>query len=615
MCGIFGTIPKTETSFFKFALDKITHRGPDSYGIEDIDSEITLGHRRLSILDLSENGHQPMSNDDGRYTIVLNGEIYNFLELKEELSKKGHDFKSTSDTEVLLKSYIEWGEECVLKFNGMWAFAIWDKVKKELFMSRDRYGKKPLFYAVIDGKFIFASEMKSIYPFIKNLEVSEDFDWMKNNIFRYEVTEKCLIKGIKRFPHGHSGTFSNGKLTTKRYWNTLDHLVDVPKSYDEQVEQFRSLFLDACKLRMRSDVAIGTALSGGLDSSATIGAMAHLSKNNNSYSKDWQHAFVATFPETPMDESKYAKMVTDHLGIKGTFMEVEPQKHWGKLEEYFYLFEDLYITTPIPMIMIYEAVKKNGVTVTLDGHGADELFSGYNGLIEALWDTKLNPKKIKNVLDTYQGTLNTSDQFDKINYSKVYSSFMIKTAAKKLLGKDRVSRDHDHPNFKKLDNLSKHLYVIFNETILPTLLRNYDRYAMISGVEIRMPFMDHRLVSFVNSLPYTSKMGDGYTKKLIRDAIDPYIPKEVTWRKSKIGFTSPIVDWMQNDLSEWFSDTVHSKSFLQSQLVDNPMELQGKIMDIVTNKSKNFVVAQDSWRALTPYIWGKSTLDRNHKAM
>ncbi len=613
MCGIFGTLPTTEHNLFKHALDTLTHRGPDSYGIEDVGGKISMGHRRLSILDLSKNGHQPMSNEDRRYTIVLNGEIYNFLELKNELSKKGHSFNSSSDTEVLLKSYIEWGEDCVLKFNGMWAFAIWDNHKNELFFSRDRYGKKPLFYAEIEGRFIFASEMKAIYPFINKLEVSEDFDWMKRNIFAYETTDKCLIKGIKRFPHGHNGWYRDGKLSLKRYWNTLDHLIEVPEKYEDQVEQFRSMFLDSCKLRMRSDVAIGTALSGGLDSSATIGAMAHLSKNNNSYSKDWQHAFVATFPETPMDESKYARMVTDHLGIKGTFMEVEPLQHWGKLEEYFYLFEDLYITTPIPMIMIYEAVKNNGVTVTLDGHGADELFSGYNGLIEALWDSKFNYKNIKDILDTYQGTLNTSDQFDRINYKKLYANFMVKTAAKKILGKDRISRDHDHPNFKKLDNLSKHLYVIFNETILPTLLRNYDRYAMISGVEIRMPFMDHRLVSFVNSLPYTSKMGGGYTKKLIRDAIDPYLPKEVTWRKSKIGFTSPIVDWMQNDLNEWFSDTVHSKSFLESALVDNPEVLKSNIMNIASGKSNNFVTAQDSWRDLTPYIWGKSVLDRNHK--
>lgn len=613
MCGILGTLPRTDQSLFKFALDTLTHRGPDSYGIENINDEVSMGHRRLSILDLTQNGHQPMQDEDKRYTVVLNGEIYNFLELKEILQKKGYSFKSSSDTEVLLKSYIEWGEDCVMKFNGMWAFAIWDNQKKELFLSRDRYGKKPLFYAQIEGKFIFASEMKAIYPFIKNLEISEDFHWMKNNIFRYETTDKCLVKGIKRFPHGHNGVFSNNKLSVNRYWNTLDHLVEVPKSYDEQVEQFRHLFLDACKLRMRSDVAIGTALSGGLDSSATIAAMSHLSKNNKSYSNDWQHAFVATFPGTPMDESKYARMVTDHLGINGTFMKVDPLKHWGKLEEYFYLFEDLYITTPIPMIMIYEAVKTSGVTVTLDGHGADELFSGYNELTEALWDSKLNLSSIKDILNTYSDTLNTSSQFDQINYFKYYSKYMVKTAAKKLLGKDRISRDHNHPNFKKLDNLSKHLYVIFNETILPTLLRNYDRYAMISGVEIRMPFMDHRLVSFVNSLPYTSKIGGGYTKKLIRDAIDPYLPKDVTWRKSKIGFTSPIVDWMQNDLNEWFSDTVNSQSFLESSLLDNPLQLQKNIMNIVTKKSSNFVNAQDSWRDLTPYIWGKSVLDKNHK--
>ena len=200
--------------------------------------------------------------------------------------QKGHTFISTSDTEVLLKSYIEWGAKCVLRFNGMWAFAIWDDYKKEMFLSRDRFGKKPLFYAKVDDKFVFASEMKAIYPFLKNVEVSSDFHWMKHNIFQYESTDKCLIEGIKRFPAGHNASYVKGKMKTYRYWNTLDHLVEIPKSYHEQVEVFRSLFLDSCKIRMRSDVSIGTALSGGLDSSATIAAMAHLSNNNKSYAKD-----------------------------------------------------------------------------------------------------------------------------------------------------------------------------------------------------------------------------------------------------------------------------------------------------------------------------------------
>lgn len=614
MCGILGTIPKTDHESFKNALNTLTHRGPDGYGIDSIDDDVTLGHRRLSILDLSENGRQPMQNENKRYTITFNGEIYNFLELKKELQKKGYHFSSTSDTEVLLNAYIEWGEDCVLKFNGMWAFAIWDSYKKELFLSRDRYGQKPLFYAFVGERFIFASEMKAICPFLDRVEASEHFQWMKNNIFLYECTEKSLIQGIKRFPHGHNGKFSKGKLTHYRYWNTLDNLVEVPKTYDEQVEVFRALFLDSCRIRMRSDVAIGTALSGGLDSSATIGAMAHLAKNNASYSKDWQHAFVATFEGTPMDESYYAKKVTDHLGINGTFININPLEHWGKIDEYFYLFEDLYITTPIPMIMTYEAVKKHGVTVTLDGHGADELFSGYKKeLTEALWDSKFSYKNTKEVLSTLRNTLNESDQFVKNTDLKVYKDYIIKKTAKKLLGRDFISKDQNHKNFRKLDNLSKHLYAIFHETILPTLLRNYDRYAMINGVEIRMPFMDYRIVNFVNSLPYTSKIGDGYTKKMIRDAIDPYIPKEVTWRKSKIGFTSPIVDWMQTDLKEWFSDTAHSTSFLQSSLVENSEELQRRIMSVVNKENNSFVLAQNSWKELTPYLWERAFIERIHR--
>ena len=214
-----------------------------------------------------------MSDLSSRYTLIFNGEIYNFIEIRAELIKKGHVFKSCSDAEVVLYAYVEWGVKCVNKFNGMWALAIWDSLKAELFLSRDRFGKKPLFYAVVDEKFIFASEMKAIYPFLQSVKPSQDFNWMKNNIFLYESTDKCLVDGIKRFPFGHNGIYKDGKLKVNRYWNTLDHLVEVPNDYEEQIEQFRSLFLDACKIRMRSDVAIGTALSGGLDSSATISAM------------------------------------------------------------------------------------------------------------------------------------------------------------------------------------------------------------------------------------------------------------------------------------------------------------------------------------------------------
>jgi asparagine synthase (glutamine-hydrolysing) len=255
---------------------------------------------------------------------------------------------------------------------------------------------------VVDEKFIFASEMKAIYPFLQLVKPSQDFNWMKNNIFLYESTDKCLVDGIKRFPFGHNGIYKDGKLKINRYWNTLDHLVEVPNDYEEQIEQFRGLFLDACRIRMRSDVAIGTALSGGLDSSATISAMAYLSKGQIDYGKrDWQHAFVASFPGTPLDESRYAKIVADNIGIEANYVDINPLKYWENLEDYFYKFEELYITSPIPMLMTYAEVKKHGVTVTLDGHGADELFSGYGHLLEALWNNKFSFVNTMDILNTH----------------------------------------------------------------------------------------------------------------------------------------------------------------------------------------------------------------------
>jgi len=201
-----------------------------------------------------------------------------------------------------------------------------------------------------------------------------------------------------------------------------------------------------------------------------------------------------------------------------------------------------------------------------------------------------------------------SNQFKKANKMKIITKYFLKKIIKQILGKDIASRDKLHKNFKKLDNLSKNLYVIFHETILPTLLRNYDRYSMINSVEIRMPFMDYRIVSFVFSLSYESKIGGGYTKKLLRDAMAPFMPPEIVWRKTKIGFNSPIVNWMQNDLKDWFSNIVHEKSFLESELVDNPKLLQKHVMEIVNRRINDFHFAERCWTELTPYLWEEAVI-------
>lgn len=616
MCGILGVVPAIETELFEPALHTLAHRGPDGAGIWS-NRDVILGHRRLAILDLSSNGDQPMSDISGRYMIVFNGEIYNFIEIRRELETKGYRFKSNSDTEVVIAAFMEWGEDCLHKFNGMWAFAIWDNEEKALFLSRDRFGKKPLFYSYLSElRFTFASEMKAIFPLLKEVCANTRLVKDRSRIFNYESSDECVIEGIKRFPPGHCGWLKNGQLEIKRWWYTLDHLSIAPKKYEDQVEQFRELFLDACRLRMRSDVPLGTALSGGLDSSATISAMAYIAGHGKTQrmGESWQHAFVASFPGTPLDETKYARLVTDHLNIDATVVEIDPLQSIADLDRYFYLFEDLYITSPIPFMLTYKAVKEHGTSVTLDGHGADELYGGYNfDYLVALRDAGWNLKQAYEIVGThFDGLPENSLQFAKMpSKSRFIAEYHARHMARKVLrrGSQYVSKDAQHPIWRNLDHLNQQLYISTHETILPTLLRNYDRYSMANGVEIRMPFMDHRIVTLAFSLPWTSKVRGGFSKAIVRDAMAPYMPLEVAYRKTKIGFNSPIVDWMKGPLKTFFLDTISSQSFSSSGLVDSK-EVRRAIRYVIDNPEAKFSDGELAWTMLMPYLWERAILKR-----
>jgi asparagine synthase (glutamine-hydrolysing) len=617
MCGIFGYVGLIDKPLAQYCTNTLSHRGPDGSGVWST-PEVTLGHRRLSILDLSENGAQPMQSHHGRYWITFNGEIYNFLELRVELAKNGHQFRTNSDTEVVLCAFLEWGELCQLKFNGMWAFAIWDTHTSSLFISRDRFGKKPFFYTTLPHRnFAFASEMKALMPLMKSVMADESLVRDVSRIFSYEGTEKCVVDNIFRLKAGHCGWVMGGQISIRRWWCTLDHLLDIPAKYDDQVEFFRELFLDSCKLRMRSDVSLGTALSGGLDSSATITSMAEVAKNSSLdvSNRDWQHAYVASFPGTPLDEVKYAKLVTDSLGIQANIIQIDPLKSINDLDEYLYLFEDLYITSPIPFMQTYAAIKSDGVSVTLDGHGADELFGGYafdfiNGLnAVAPWSVQS-----KQILDCYYESHGDSEQLNNLKSKNVFmAKWYGKKLIKTLIGHNRntFGLDQDHPLWCDLDWLNKRLYQSVHETVLPTLLRNYDRYSMANGVEIRMPFMDHRIVSFAFSLPWTSKIRNGYSKSIIRDALGIFMPQEIAYRKTKIGFNSPIVDWMKGPLRPFMLDTIHSKEFRDCNLI-NPKKVSNKIMQVIKDPGATFNDGTAAWTMLSPFLWERAVI-RNRR--
>lgn len=620
MCGFFGVAYEPiEKDIAEKCLNTIVHRGPDA-GRIDFDEDIILGHRRLAILDLSELGVQPMAYGDGRYKLVFNGEIYNFMEIRAELESLGYGFASESDSEVLLAAFAQWGEACLNKLNGMWSFVIWDFVEKRLFMSRDRFGVKPFYYTFLDAerkKIAFASEMKALIPLLKNVKPNRAIVTDPIRTVYYESTDECVIEGIYRFPAGSYAYMDrdNG-LRISRYWNTLDNLIEVPGTYEEQVEMCRELFLDACKIRMRSDVTIGTALSGGLDSSATICAMAHLAKNESDLrmNKDWQHAFVATFPGTALDESMYARKVTDYLGIGSTEVVIDPKTAVDKLDNYVYMFEDVYLTSPIPMMLLYGSLRENGTIVTIDGHGADELFGGYTfDFIKALPDAKTKEERDM-VLTAYIESF-PKDAANNMALRAPSTMGVRLDEAKKNLADwlhrkeqpyKRVKAAADS-RYQKMDRLNKVLYASSHETILPTLLRNYDRYSMGNSVEIRMPFMDYRMVTLAMSLPWQSKLHGGFSKSIIRDAMAPYMPQDIAYRRTKIGFNTPIVEWMQGPLKDYFTDVVSSVDFGNCDLI-NPEAVRNMVLEVITNENATFAMGEKAFSNLYPYLWEKNFL-------
>ena len=618
MCGIFGYIGNLERSDAERCLHTLSHRGPDGWGLWQSEG-VTLGHRRLSILDLSENGKQPMSYADGRYWITFNGEIYNFLEVRAELEGYGHVFRSDSDTEVILAAYVQWGEDCLLRFNGMWAFAIWDTAERSLFLARDRFGKKPLFYAALPGGgFAFASEMKALLPLLPAAAPDRALirSMTLRSSFAYEATERCLITGIQRFLAGHCGHFRRGQLQARLWWNTLDHLPQIPTRYEEQVEVMRELLLDACRIRMRSDVPIGTALSGGLDSSAVYGALAHIDRAHHGQARlarDWQHAFVASFPGTPLDEAGFARAMARHTGSDAEVLQIDPAADVAGLKRMLYLCEDLSVTSPLPFVALYRRIKQAGVTVTLDGHAADELFGGYStDWAYALLDAGTNLDEVQQILDVYEGGMpEGSAQFRKpASRLTSYLSRLGGALAKSLPGLQANLGRHytGHARWREMDHLSRALFWQTHCFVLPTILRSYDRYGMANSVEIRMPFLDWRIAAFAFALPWQSKIRRGFSKAIVRDAAAPFMPHEIAYRRTKIGFNTPIVDWMRGPLRGFFLDTLHSTAFKQCDLV-NPSGAARLVQRVLDDPGATFKSGERAWWSVLPFLWSQALFD------
>jgi asparagine synthase (glutamine-hydrolysing) len=650
MCGIIGIWNFDGQKINSVELDRFTdslrHRGPDGRGTHiDEKASLGLGHRRLSILDLTDSGHQPMSYGDGKYWITYNGEIYNFLELRKELEGLGHRFRSESDTEIILSAYAQWGEACQFRFNGMWSFAIWDSEEKKLFLSRDRFGVKPLFYFFNGRNFLFASELKAFMALAS--PIRPDFDLgMIAHFANNESVEKTILKGVENLNGGFQLILREGKTPViKRWWRTSDHLVDVPNSFEEQVEQYKELFLDSCRIRMRSDVPIGTALSGGLDSSAVLCSMANIQSSESDktrVAKSWQKAFVLDYAGTRHSEKIYAQKVINHTNAIPFHKEISLSNI--SAEDIFqatFSFEGVQEPS-LGAWYIYREMRKNGVVVSIDGHGGDETLAGYHqypvvALRDAVWPWHRNGRFV-DIQATLKGMYDQEvpDSFGDLvipsRFDVLKSMFPVKQGLKRSLkrlleinpllydsiysaygrGDDmwlKVNKENPRPmRIEKLsshifDYLNRELYQDFHIYLLPRILRNFDRVSMAHGVEIRAPFLDWRLVTYIFSLPSKVKISDGFTKQILRESMRGILPESIRIRKSKIGFASPMVEWYQNALKSFVLDSVNSREFLESEIWNGPL-IRGFVEGCY--RKKDFKSATASWKYIQTMILMKS---------
>jgi asparagine synthase (glutamine-hydrolysing) len=602
MCGVAGILTRNGRNVSESELGAMTqalaHRGPHGSG-QYASGPIGLGHRRLAVLDLAETGNQPMSFAGGRYWITHNGEIYNFLEIKATLQAQGHRFRGDSDTEVILAAYAQWGEACQLRFNGMWAFAIWDAEERHLFLSRDRFGVKPLFYYFDGSRFAFASEMKAflVLPWFPATFHLPAVACALESPQALESTDHCVLEGLRRLRAGHSLTVvEGGEPKTTQWWCSAEHLERPASDFAGQVAGFGERFLDAVRLRMRSDVPLACTLSGGLDSSSVLCTMERIRGmrgHSERLAPARTTAFVASYPGTSHDETAFAREMVRHTGVAEQVVDVDP----GVLPEVFddFVFQCEEVQSPhIGPWLLYREMSKAGIRVSLDGHGGDELLAGYVNQVRVARDAALLPlpklrqaTELTAVLRRMCGdTKGPAVLRDWQDTSRRFAQILRSGVARRL-GRHpkpaspgtqqwlRVTPSCNQATERMggqvgLSPLMAYLYGDFHIRALPTILRDFDRFSMGHGVEVRSPFLDWRLVCYCLSLPPGAVLGGGYTKRILREAMRGVLPESVRTRGDKIPYKSPLGEWWRGPLLELVRDTVNSNSFLASEIWDGP---------------------------------------------
>jgi asparagine synthase (glutamine-hydrolysing) len=536
MCGIAGVFnfnsKPVEINQLREMGNSMHHRGPDGEGfwISD-DAEIGFAHRRLSIIDLSEKAGQPM-HFRSRYTIVYNGEIYNYIELRQSLIKNGYTFQTDSDTEVILASYDFLKEKCLETFDGMFAFAIWDEKEKRLFCARDRYAEKPFHYSFSKNHFIFSSEIKTLFKAAveKKIDRKKVEAYLHHNEAIY--FDQTFFEGIKKLPHAHYAIVEKGNISIYPYYKLNNSVIHRYQKDEDYVDHFLNLFELSIKRRLRSDVPIGSSFSGGLDSSGIVCDLHKLYPNLN------YKLFSARFEDKEKDEGKWMKYVVDHTTFEQVNVTIIPENIVKFIEKIVYHNEIPVGSTSIAaQFLLMHKINEQNIKVVLDGQGADEILGGYGHyryhyLYDELYQWRfgnfLKQKKIYNSL--YNQPIRTG-------YLPIIKLFLAKLI---------YPGNCDNVFYKSFKN---RLQEDFHKN-LPLLLSFADRNAMAFGVEVRLPFLFHELVDFTMSLPVEQIYRNAQTKFVYRNAIRKFTPAEIVERKDKLGYAPPQDKWMHHFLLE-----------------------------------------------------------------
>ncbi len=587
MCGICGAFDfkgrPIDPSLIRRMSAVISHRGPDGSG-SYVSGEIGLGHRRLSIIDL-QGGAQPISNEDGTLQVVFNGEIYNFVELREELVGFGHKFETRSDTEVIVHAYEQWGTGCVTRFNGIFSFALWDSGKKQLLLARDHLGVKPLYYVTAGGRLLFASEIKSLLQ-DQECKRAVDIDAL-GALFtlRYVPSPDTLFKGIKKLPPAHILRVSSQGLEVKRYWTATPKQHENPDE-DELIETYQSLVEDAVRLQMRSDVPVGLFLSSGVDSSALLALMSRIASEP-------VRTFTIGFEDgEKSNETQDARAIAEQFGADHHEMIVQAKDYEDYYGRYLWDIEEPVGNETAAAFYFVSMIASSKVKVALTGQGADEPWAGYHRYIGVKFSELysrlphfLTDSLIKPAVERFAKnerakravfSLSESDMLTR--FVKIYSFYDSEMKARLFQGwvKESISTDGKqarqslgrlYSDVSNLDPLTQMLYIDTRASLPDDLLMVGDKTSMANSIEARVPFLDYRLIEFVESLPPHFRLRGLRGKYLHKKAAEKWLPKYVVYRKKK-GFANPIDQWLRGRMRRYVGDCLMSNSAAVNQYFD-----------------------------------------------